>query len=277
MSSPGAIRTRFGYAAHSLPLVETVSPSIRQNIITGRDINLAALLIPYFNGNAEMQQPTTTQPTCINDHSTRQDVRLLRSLNLGEFIQAFAVYKHIMCSVFAHRHIELDIYERDIVDMASRYPGKGFYDYHRQFSLQASSQLRYNNVPVDWSIRDNNLFCNIFANVLPNSCELCQSTLHSSGFCPSINQSAGQSGSNLQNKGFSYGQRVNRSTQQPRLDNAGRPRRLHDGREVCNNYNSPRGCQFYNCNNLHVCSDCKAGHSRVVCPLYHTQPPHKRR
>jgi len=44
------VRTAYGYATHSLPLVETVSPVIRQNIISGRDVNLASLLIPYYNG-----------------------------------------------------------------------------------------------------------------------------------------------------------------------------------------------------------------------------------
>lgn len=49
--------------------------------------------------------------------------------------------------------MELDLYERDIIDMATRYPGKGFYEYHRQFSLMAASHLRFNNIMVDWSVR----------------------------------------------------------------------------------------------------------------------------
>ena len=123
-----------------------------------------------------------------------------------------------MCFVFIHRHVELDLYERDIVDMATRYPGRGFYDYHRQFSLQASAQLRYNNVLVDWSIRDNTLFCNIFANVVPNMCQVCQSTLHSTGFCPSTTQGTGQGRRNIQDPGYINGQHSSKSPQIPRTD-----------------------------------------------------------
>jgi len=46
----GYVRTTYGYAAESLPLVETISPQLRQNIAAGRDVNLAALLIPYYTG-----------------------------------------------------------------------------------------------------------------------------------------------------------------------------------------------------------------------------------
>ena len=44
------IGTKFGYSAESLPFIETVHPSIKKQIIEGRDINLAALLIPYYTG-----------------------------------------------------------------------------------------------------------------------------------------------------------------------------------------------------------------------------------
>lgn len=47
-----------------------------------------------------------------------------------------------MCQAYPQRRQELDLYERDIIDMATRYPGNGFYEYHRQFSLMAPSHLR---------------------------------------------------------------------------------------------------------------------------------------
>lgn len=67
-----------------------------------------------------------------------------------------------MCSVFSHRRVELDLYERQIVDMATRFPGPGFYEYHCQFSLKAAAHLRYNNVCVDWSVRDESLYNDVF-------------------------------------------------------------------------------------------------------------------
>lgn len=119
------------------------------------------MLIPYYSGSCN----DSTEE--IN--TTKHDPRLSRTLSIGEFIQAFGTYKSVMCSTYPNRRNELDLYETDIVDMASRYPGKSFYEYHRQFSLQAAAHLRY-NIAVDWSVRYNSLFCNIFANLKPNTC-----------------------------------------------------------------------------------------------------------
>ena len=45
------VKTPHGYSAESLPLVETISPNMRKNIIIeGKDVNLAALLIPNYSG-----------------------------------------------------------------------------------------------------------------------------------------------------------------------------------------------------------------------------------
>ena len=38
---------------------------------------------------------------------------------------------------------ELDLYERDIVDMATRYGGTTFYEYHNQFSAREAAYLKY--------------------------------------------------------------------------------------------------------------------------------------
>ena len=93
------------------------------------------------------------------------------------------MYKNITCSSYPHRRSERDLYERDIVDMASRYAGRGFYEYHKKFSADAAAHLGYNNTKVDWAIRNNTLFCNIFANTRPNACNVCGSTFHVTWFC----------------------------------------------------------------------------------------------
>ena len=177
LTSPG--RTTRGYAVESLPFVETVSPQLKRNIQAGMDINLASLLIPYYSGAGVMENNLGVDKS----QNVKSDPRINRTLTLGEFIQAFGTYKNIMCSAHPHRRSELDLYERDVVDMATRYPGKGFYEYHKRFSADAAAHVRYNNIPVDWSIRNNSLFCNIFANAKPNTCNFCGSTFHTSGFC----------------------------------------------------------------------------------------------
>lgn len=231
MSEPR--RTRYGFAAESLPLVETISPQIRSQITAGKDVNLASLLIPYYT------------PQDDKEENKKPDKRLLRSLTIGEFIQAFGIYKNIMGQAYPQRRQELDLYERDIIDMATRYPGKGFYEYHRQFSLMAASHLKYNNILVDWSVRNNTLFCNLFANSKAQTCTTCNSTLHLSGFCP-LNGPTGDK---------RYGD----------MDSYGRKRQFHDGREICNNYNGVRGCQLPRCRNAHLCIECKGEHSKQNC------------
>ena len=68
-------------------------------------------------------------------------------------MQAFVIYKNVMCEAYPSRLKELDLYERDIVDMGTSYGGKGFYEYHKQFSSKAAAYLKYYNTKVDWSLR----------------------------------------------------------------------------------------------------------------------------
>ena len=258
-----------GVSAQSLPLVETTSPALRNAIILGRDVNLASLLIPYYNGQTDK-----------DSKDERPDPRLNRSLTIGEFIQAFGAYKHIMCKAFPQRRNELDNYERDIVEMATRYNGKGFYDYHRQFSLRAASHLRYNNILVDWSIRDNTLFCNIFANFQPVICIHCNSTMHSSDFCETIvNQryNFNRRGLGMAQNNFNQGRMFGDNTLNNETDTRGRLRVMHLGKEICNHFNGPNGCFARNCPRLHACVKCKGPHSANACPLGSTWPQSRKK
>ena len=45
-----------------------------------------------------------------------------------------------------------------------------------------------------------------------------------------------------------------------------RPRVSVGQREVCNNFNSDRGCPRRDCKFLHSCLKCRAPHASVVCP-----------
>ena len=128
--------------------------------------------------------------------------------------------------------------------MGNRYGGKGFYEYHKQFSAKAAAHLKYHNVKVDWSVRSNTLFCNIFANYKPLSCNLCQAVGHTSNFCPK----------NLEGK-----------KPEKVLDTYGGARVYLQGREICNNFNSNAGCNRSRCSHLHICLTCKKDHPKSVC------------
>ena len=225
------VRTQFGFAAESLPFVETVSPALRRQIIEGKDVNLASLLIPHFNCST-------------SDDKGKVDPQLHKSLTIGEFIQAFGIYKSIMCGAFPKRRQELDLYERDIIDMASKY-GKSFYEYHKQFSMKAAAHLKYQNIPVDWSVRNNTLFCNIFADQKANTCHLCHSVTHTAGFCPQLVAPTGE---------------VRKSN-----DSLGRQKVFSQFKEICNHFNGDKGCTRQRCSFLHVCLTCKKNHPRTQC------------
>lgn len=231
------IKTKYGYALESLPFVETVPPQLRKDIVKGKDINLITLLLPYYK---------------VVGSSDKPDPRLRKQLTIAEFIQAFGIYKNIMCEAIEARRNELDLYERDIIDMAVKYGGSGFYEYHLQFSMKAAAHLKYNNTPVDWSVRDNSLFCNIFANKVPVTCQHCDSSSHGSAFCQSLTEP----------KDHKY------SAAKKDRDGGAKPYQAYSGTNKmrCRYFNSHRGCAKEGCTFAHECAICKENHSRTRCP-----------
>jgi hypothetical protein len=80
MAIDSAYRSRrFGISPEDLPHLDLISTPLRRQILEGKDVNLAALLIPYFE--------------CAD----WDDQRLKRSLTIQEFITAFGRYKRVMC------------------------------------------------------------------------------------------------------------------------------------------------------------------------------------
>ena len=57
---PGALPVAAGrpgaVPADSLPQIDLVSPQLRQDILAGKDVNLAALLIPGYKGQGSMSK-----------------------------------------------------------------------------------------------------------------------------------------------------------------------------------------------------------------------------
>ena len=258
--------TQFGYRVGTLPSTNTVSPQVIQKILEGKDINLAALLILYYTG------------PCVNENTYNKDTkphpRLSRALTITEFIEAFCIYKGIMCSKF-ERIVELDIYMRDIIDMSNQYKGQGFYNYHLKFSSNAAAYIRNKNDPLDWSLRDNTLFCNIFANTQPNECSRCGTTLHTTRNCseiltdtlhaPSTNVRPTYGCAENRNHNDNRNYKENQNYKTDNKDRYERPIQYHLGRPICNNFNTERGCSSMRCVNLHMCTICKKQHSKTVC------------
>ena len=138
--------------------------------------------------------------------------------------------------------------------MLPRSSGFAFYDYHRSFSARAATLLVNYNVRVDWSKRDSNIFMAVTAGYKANACNLCRSTSHSTDFCSQLSNVSRQYGSSTPTG-------ANATT-----DKRGRQRVKFQGREMCNNYNTPDGCQRSNCSYLHACLRChSSNHGKDKC------------
>ena len=88
--------------------MDLMAPSIRKSIIEGKDVNLASLLIPYYD-------LASNKPD--GEGKLQEDVRLKRLFSLSEFITAFGRYKRTMCQVYPNRREELDQYEACIISI----------------------------------------------------------------------------------------------------------------------------------------------------------------
>ena len=68
-----------------------------------------------------------------------------------------------MCEAYPQRRVELDSYQRNIVEMSNKFGGLAFYEYHRAFSARSASLLQNHNIKINWGLKDTNLFCMTFA------------------------------------------------------------------------------------------------------------------
>ncbi|CAC5387889.1 unnamed protein product [Mytilus coruscus] len=119
---------------------------------------------------------------------------------------------------------------------------------------KASTLLREHHVKVDWSKRDRDLFTLVPAGIQITVCKLCHMCDHTTEFCP------------LQLRNKVNHQEVNSLRNDDRGDKYGRPKYFQDGKEICNNFNSIRGCTKRTCTFSHVCTKCRSpGHSQALC------------
>ena len=268
MPAPQQALQGIGVPSSALPQIEIVSPALRNDIIQGRDVNLASLLIQGFTSDGELGQRTAAAGDDVVPLKPLRDHRLTRQLTITEFVKAFTIYRNIMCEVYPHRRSELDSYLRLIVDMATDFGGNVFYEYHRMFSARAASYLIDYGIKIDWSRRDNDMYCKLFAGRRANSCDLCGSMGHPTGFCPHA-ATENQRNFRKQEKKSPQGNQnhVTMSKSAGKGDTYGRPRVMYGNVEICNNFNSARGCQRgRECRLAHLCLTCKgAEHSMSEC------------
>ncbi|XP_044151324.1 oxygen-regulated protein 1 [Bufo gargarizans] len=161
----------------------TIAPShfipanIRQDILEGKDVNLASLLI------ATHEAPDNRTIACgeVSVILKSKDARLNRKLNVTEFVLAFSLYRDVICTANPHRRAELDLYMYKVVELGYKYGGTAFFDYHRSFSAKAAAALVQCQHVLDWSNMDTELFCRHFAGLKAPTCTICNSYSHTTG------------------------------------------------------------------------------------------------
>ncbi|CAG2199581.1 unnamed protein product [Mytilus edulis] len=156
------------------PHVQAVAPNVRKQILEGKYINLATLL----NNQENVQDYKTVDES---DGSVllikHRDPRLQRNLSIQEFLEAFNIYKNIICEK-QDRRIEFDMYIQDIIDISARYKGPVFYEYHKAFANKVAAIKLTHGKVVDWSIRDEKLYSSITSGQIIKECETCGSLGH---------------------------------------------------------------------------------------------------
>ena len=216
-----------------LPQIDIVSSAMRQQILAGKDVNLALLLLP----GSIPDNPDNERSKYDKKHHSRSN-----EMTFPEFITAFGVYKRVMCDAFPSRHDELVQYESVISRLYMTYGQKAFNEYHRSFSSKSWAFIDRCNVKLDWGVRDRDIYDSVTAGRRPNSCYHCNSIEH-----PSHRYDVVQSA-------HSYAR--DKPFQSPAFK--GR-------KQVCNNYNT-KGCSFPQCSRAHICSHCHGTHTMKDCP-----------
>jgi hypothetical protein len=240
----------------ALSAIEYIAPSLRKAIQEGKDVCLAHLLMPPEH-SASQYKDNHREFTSLYLKSS--DPRLHRSLSLPDFLLAFVRYMNVMTEVHPERRAELTHYLSFVVKLAVQFPPPLFYEYHKHFSRKAASILASQGRKIDWAVRDDDLYFQIFAGRRARTCEKCSSVDHSTDFCPAVLHA------DLKTEFFTSASTDGRS----RLLATPRARRspimTNDQREVCFNFNGYRGCVNTACLRAHVCLKCLQPHSQKDC------------
>ncbi|KAK7879501.1 hypothetical protein WMY93_033783 [Mugilogobius chulae] len=189
LNAPSTYAFHASYSARStLPATIMSRPSLasttlRQQILSGIYVDLALLILPsLFDASQARETHTQGFPAVMLQGTPSKS----KDMTPTEFALAFSSYRDIICSVYPSRRAELDDYLSIILDLALRFGGTGFYQYHFVFASQAAARLQQFNQPTFWGTLDAELYCRIFAARTSVSCELCGAPSHPTALCAVI-------------------------------------------------------------------------------------------
>lgn len=187
----------------------------------GEDINLCSLLIPAYETPRKDQE--------------KADKRLNRNSNISEFVTAFSRFKRLVCANYPWRQQELDMYLAHIIEVHNVWPTR-FFEYQKLFSAKCAIALKQNQMLINWSKGDEEILKRMVADAEVSKCNFCASTTHTSSMCMDNQEDGGNS-------------KHHRGLQ--RKDKYDRNIAYHEGKQICNNFNSNR-CSVPYCRRAHV-------------------------
>ncbi|KAL2080909.1 hypothetical protein ACEWY4_022762 [Coilia grayii] len=230
-----------------------VSPSLRQQILSGTDFDLSSLLSVF--SEPSVSRDVECGPVTLTLKTTGPASRIL---SFPEFALAFSRYTEVVCSIFPHRRRELNDYFNIIAGLAVSYGGTHFYTYHRLFSAKCAARVGLWNQFPYWGALDLELHNRVFLGCRPVVCAICCCPDHSSSHCPFVEGNS----SNHKTAAAKSSSSVPRLPQSAgSVDQCAFPRQ-----QVCFHFNSGK-CELTKCRFLHVCSYCAGAHARIVCPI----------
>ena len=233
-----------GIAGHSISKINLVTPHQRSEIISGKDYNLARLLIPDSEDFTHKEYLFNSDGDAV-PIKAKVDSRLTRNLSLPEFLRAYGIWESVMVETYPHRAAELAQYRYNIIEMHNDF-GNLFYQYHKAFSAKAAAALLNHRIKIDWSIVDYKIHMNVFSGRRANSCSLCQGVDHNTDMC-SLNVGSRNNAAAKRMSGFEY---QNKTSTRPKR------KTLSDGTEVCYPFNENKCWRGETCKNAHVCLKC---------------------
>ncbi|CAF1590223.1 unnamed protein product [Rotaria magnacalcarata] len=173
-----------------------------------------------------------------------------------------------MAEVHLERLAELSFYLSSILKMRVQFPPPLFYEYHKNSSRKAAAIILTQGRKINWSIRDDDFYFQVFAGRRVRTCDKCSAVDHSTDFGPSIvhgdikNDVTAMSMNDSRSRTMLW-QRFKRTS----IFTANQ-------RKICFNYNGNRGCTNHVCQRAHVCLKCQQPHSqkdcRPVVPIHNT-------
>ena len=233
-------------SSNSLPYIDVVPPQLIRKIRKGEYVNLALLLEDNEIGDKVFDSNGDLLPS-------RHGSKLNRPLALQEFLEAFDIFRTCSCEFNPALKADMDKHQRVCLDLAKLYSGPAFYHYHVMFAKRVAAYLE-KGLNITWGEKDLRIWSIVTSGLKAQVCHMCNSVTHTSAFCPHATQSS---------KPQATARHDVPSRKSP-LDTRGRRRIVHEGREVCNNFND-RGCTRPHCQLAHVCLRCQGAHSQTSC------------